>query len=325
MTLKSLASLVTNKPTVIKEVATVTTTVLSQFQLKSQLAVYLSIALVAVPWQLIKGKDFYNKSQTSVAIVWVASFVLNLITLNLPGRFDNSNSSPEGGPWKSLFAPAPYAFAIWGVIYLTEFLLTAFIATNYREKVIKTLTMITPFWLSTNIYQSLWCLTFRPQFKEYLWVPATFLGLGATSLLTAVALVSKNLLIADTNDSFYYLLLLRIPLSLHTGWLAAATLLNLNGFVAFNKIPMSSQLAVAFASVFVAFLIGTVSTFLLKDPLLAGTVAWATAALAYQTYNKCYVEIAPVAIDALALTESVLYKILLIVAIISPFVPTIFK
>ena len=81
------------------------------------------------------------------------------------------------------------------------------------------------------------------------------------------------------NKDKIMLLLCRLPLSLHTAWLSAATLLNLNAWLAVTGSRASEQLALAFLSAFAAAALGTVTSIYNQDPLIAFTIAWALTAL----------------------------------------------
>eukprot|EP01035_Chromulina_nebulosa_P018761 gene18761-24528_t len=169
-----------------------------------------------------------------------------------------------------------------------------------------------------------------PVFKDYLWFPSTLLGLAAVCMLTAVGIISKDLSNAISQSKQLFsndvlkLVLLRIPFSLHAGWLSAATLLNINGWASYTKTSLSTQLTLAFASVYLAFALGSTLSISFKDPALAFTIAWATAALAYQIRNKPSVEIDKVAIEALGQTEEILYKLLVVIGVASSATPNIF-
>jgi hypothetical protein len=299
---------------------------------KAQLFGTVLTALVLLPLMLTKGKEFfYGKSSMTVAVAWAAAFLVNCVAVSLPGRFDNSNVSPEGGPWKSLFAPAPWAFAIWGAIYLGEALLSACVLYGNDNPIIRdTLAKAVPWWIAGNLYQSIWCFSFRPKFSNHLWMPAMMLAGGAISMLGAVKTVSVDLvkcLASSGNVKAPFLALFRIPLSLHAGWLCAATLLNLNGWLTYTGAPIPTQISLVFASVYVATILGSVLSSAFKDPFLAFTVAWAVAGLAYQA-RKMKADIDPVVgpavIDSIAQTETWLYKLLIAVGLIAPFCEPIF-
>jgi len=106
-------------------------------------AVTVGAAAVPVLARLVHQWCHSSDSGFSVVtarIMWVAAFFINLATVSIPGRFDGlaveaknrGDSSPgyqyRGGiPWTPVFAPAGWAFAIWGLIYLGESLATDFI------------------------------------------------------------------------------------------------------------------------------------------------------------------------------------------------------
>ena len=70
----------------------------------------------------------------SAGIVYqVVGFLINIVSVSIPGRFD-SDVDPTNMtfPWPTLFAPAGFAFAIWGVIYLGELLGMGLLVTSPR-------------------------------------------------------------------------------------------------------------------------------------------------------------------------------------------------
>lgn len=65
-------------------------------------------AAVLIPVIVFALDRIFAESSSTIAVAWVLVFSVNVITVSLPGRFDNSKVTTEGGPWKSLFAPAPW-------------------------------------------------------------------------------------------------------------------------------------------------------------------------------------------------------------------------
>lgn len=209
-------------------------------------------------------------------ILWVSSFLLNLITVSLPGRFDgqaaaaaekrrNEATNPKEleevlvtMPWITLFEPAPWAFSIWGVIYSSELLLSAFVGifVNMQDRMVQ---KSAPYWLAGSIYQSLWCLSFRPQFRPYLWLPMLFLAAASASFFgshQAITSILSSSSVANSLSKQIGLYLCRFPISLHATWLAAAALLNLNAWVKVSGMTFSTQTFAAFFSAIAAFCIG---------------------------------------------------------------------
>lgn len=235
--------------------------------------------------------------------LWAAAFALNLFTVSLPGRFDgqavelqkqkDAAKSPEEikkieseMPWVTLFEPAPWAFAIWGVIYSSELLLTAFV-TIFGHMQASMIEKATPYWLAGNMFQSLWCLCFRPSFRKVLWLPMMFLALASTSFFAAHREIT--LLITASKTPFmgkFGLLLCRFPLALHAAWLAAATVLNLNAWISVSNASTAFQVPVAYLSGLIAFAVGGLMTVFSGDPWIALTAAWALSAVRSRTILK---------------------------------------
>lgn len=253
-------------------------------------------------------------------IMWAGAFLLNLITVSLPGRFDGAASVSTGRvefPWNTVFAPAPWAFAIWGVIYLSETLLVGWIAALGLP--IQALKNAAPYWVAGNMFQAVWTFLFRPKFRSLLWLPMSALALGSACLFGAQGELTKAILPSMSVMEKVTLIALRSPISLHASWLTAASLLNLNAWVSLSGASLGFQVAVGFASAYFAAIAGAAFSILRGDPLVALVIAWALAALSSQTREKCQVATLPEStVHALALTEKVLSNILIGTAIAAP-------
>lgn len=258
-------------------------------------------------------------------LVWVSAFLVNMITVSIPGRFDGEVKTDTNSPffWKTLIAPAGYAFAIWGVIYLGEIILSAFVGVI--GKPVAVFKRATPFWIACNLFQSIWCLTFRPKFFYHLWVPASQLALAALSQSFAHLEITDAILIESSLTKRALLHLLRFPITLHTGWLTAASLLNFNCWAAVSKVAMGSQIALTAGSAYFATAAGLWLTYQRNDPFVALTIAWALWAIAHQTKTKCEVDVPDVVKEALSTTESILAKLLIAAAVFQPVISQITK
>mmetsp|Transcript_1117 Transcript_1117/g.1819 ORF Transcript_1117/g.1819 Transcript_1117/m.1819 type:complete len:328 (+) Transcript_1117:145-1128(+) len=270
----------------------------------------ITLAIAVIPSLAI----WLNKATRSNALLyrvaWVGAFIINLITVSIPGRFDGQTTSDNTRadiPWKSLFEPSGWAFAIWGVIYLSELLVTLYVG-GIGEPV-AALTKAVPYWLMGNLFQSAWCFAFCPEFRSVLWLPMILLALGSGSLALAhneLTFAINNLSDAFNAGSKIKLLLLRFPFALHTGWLAAASLLNLNAWISVSKYSMDQQITTAFLSAYLGAAVGAGLSIRSGDPLIALTVAWALAALSDRTAQKVAEQPAVISPDtqkALSLTE----------------------
>lgn len=216
--------------------------------LKSNLqAATVLFAGISAPLLLYLFKDNIRRSEIIYRLLWVGAFALNLITVSIGGRFDSDQVSQSGAFfWKTLFVPAGYAFAIWGIIYLSEIFLTAYVGVVGQPSSL--LKKAVPFWTLANVFQSLWCFVFRPKYLNSLWLPTSQLAFGAVSLSFAHQALSQALIAESNWIAKLQLFVLRFPITLHTGWLTAASLLNLNSWAAVSKLSVGSQATVAFAS-----------------------------------------------------------------------------
>lgn len=130
-----------------------------------------------------------------------------------------------------------------------------------------------------NIFQSLWCASFRPKYQgKYAFISAAMLSSIAYSLSHAHAIyASKN------NYSKIEYCLLFLPLSLHFGWTSAATLVNWNGSVAKQdpgiiSTPRTMAILGTLSAV-VAALLGSYVTIVKNAPIYGGVISWALAAV----------------------------------------------
>ena len=121
----------------------------------------------------------------SAGIVYqVVGFLINIVSVSIPGRFD-SDVDPTNMtfPWPTLFAPAGFAFAIWGVIYLGELLGMGLLVTS--PTMATAAAPASRAWACANIAQALWCMSFRPWALSRLWLSSACLAATAASLVVS--------------------------------------------------------------------------------------------------------------------------------------------
>lgn len=229
------------------------------------------------------------------------AFLLNMMAVGIPGRLDgrqdeemrhgninpgknassteqtgllaenrrNNLSAYDAARKRNLVNPAGWAFAIWGPIYLGE---SVFVASQFFDSSVQSaLPELTVPFVAANVLQSLWCASFRPDYmdgwKKY--VSAAMLGGTAASL---------SLVHAAGNGVIGPFL---IPLTMHLGWMTAATLVNTNGSVAQeNKVSDTAMVGIGHASVVAAGALGCGFTLLQSAPVYGLTLAWALSAVA---------------------------------------------
>mmetsp|Transcript_6768 Transcript_6768/g.10774 ORF Transcript_6768/g.10774 Transcript_6768/m.10774 type:complete len:296 (+) Transcript_6768:434-1321(+) len=205
--------------------------------------------------------------------------------VSLPGRVDGEQAAPKDGKDIRFFTPAGWAFAIWAPIFLGEALFAVYQALPGSASK-GFLPALTPYWLAAMGFQSLWCAAFRPWAAagRALWAPAALLAATAAALAGAHGAVRAHFLqgaAAPGGSSWTDYYLCNLPLSLHFGWITAATLVNANGAVANDtRRTVVTKSLVARASVAVAVAAGAAVAWLRRDPVYSLVVAWALAAVA---------------------------------------------
>jgi hypothetical protein len=218
----------------------------------------------------------------------VTAYMINCASVSVPGRIDGqaqdamegkasegdqtyqSVYSPKQG--RSLIAPAGWAFAIWGPIYLGEAIFCTSLLLRSCDALTVALPAITAPFVAANLVQSLWCASFRP---SYMSINSTWRKYVSVAMLGGTAYSLSLVHTAAAASSWYFL-----PLTLHYGWTTAATLVNLNGSLAMSDCSDRILIAVGHASALLATTLGVAVTLLQHSPPYGLTIAWALAACA---------------------------------------------
>ncbi|CAB9516102.1 expressed unknown protein [Seminavis robusta] len=237
---------------------------------------------------IVAGLPFVQVGAVSMAALKVANivaFVTNTTAVSIPGRMDGDqdarmrqgdmNPHDESTPLnnnnnivqrnRTLVAPAGWAFAIWGPIYLGE---AIFCGAQFWDPTMTAAvpSMTAPF-VAANLTQSLWCASFRSSYSQgwHKYISVFMLGGTAFSL--------SQVPFADIASPYM------IPLTMHFGWTTAATLVNLNGSLAMgDNTSERTIIAAGHLSAVVATALGIGITVTQTLPVYGFTVAWALAA-----------------------------------------------
>jgi len=209
-------------------------------------------------------------------------------------------SAPCG---RTLLPPAPWAFIIWAPIYIGELIMVSspFLLKRMSRDTEHIIRDITGPFLLAQIFQSLWCASFRPKYdRRRIYKYLSVLNLGGTALSLSfchnafTSSTSRNYSIVD-----YWLYFL--PLSLHFGWTTAATLVNLNGMYALksnynnksnyksnndndcdNSFDTAKSIAlIGHASVVIATAMGVGITLCRNAPVYGSVICWALTAVSF--------------------------------------------
>merc|ERR1719321_1729982 len=116
-------------------------------------------------------------------VLTLVAFLLNIVVVQIPGRFDGNPEQVLKMP--NLVAPATWAFAIWGMIYIGELAGMVWICLVKCNECQDAIMRSVPSWCAANIAQCLWCTAFRPWNIDELWVSAFMLGSIAACLFAS--------------------------------------------------------------------------------------------------------------------------------------------
>ena len=240
---------------------------------------------------LVASVPLVNVGALSLGALQAANalaFATNVTAVSVPGRMDGAQDAKmRGGDWnpheddlkakagdnivqasrdRTLVAPAGWAFAIWGPIYLGEAIFCA--STLYDPTIQAALPSLTVPFVAANLTQSLWCASFRPSYAHGWHKYVSVLMLGGTA-------VSLSQVPFGTGSLYM------IPLAMHFGWTTAATLVNLNGSIAMSDdVSETTLISAGHASSLVATALGVGVTLSYSLPAYGFTIAWALAACA---------------------------------------------
>jgi hypothetical protein len=249
-------------------------------------------------------------SFASIRALNILMFGLNVYATTRPGRIDGPNQDelasdlahPRHHPksaaknredlmdvyrtdqrGRTLLAPSGWAFAIWGPIFAGEllFCLSAIALLDESKPVATLVRRASAGFMVAQAFQALWTASFRPKYAKghALYVSSLMLGGIAWSMGRAhrvfANLKDRNLM-SRTDYLLYF-----FPMTLHFGWTAAATLVNMNGNVA-SRMKSSPQLiaGVGHASALVASALGLYITSARRAPVFGCVIAWALAGCA---------------------------------------------
>ena len=219
---------------------------------------------------------------TTVRIVNLVSYGINLVSVGRPGRMDgqavdDGELAPRTG--KTLVAPSGWAFAIWGPIFLGELVsVTAPFFIKESDPIVELLRKTYGPFITAQLFQSLWCAAFRPKYKgSAMFISTGMLSATAFHLSKAHAIFTANpLLYSNLQYGLFFL-----PMALHFGWTTAASLVNLNGSVALQKGASSTIIKyVGHLSVLAATVLGIYIAKTRDAPVFAGVISWALFAVA---------------------------------------------
>ncbi len=195
--------------------------------------------------------------------------------------------------YSTLFTPAGYAFAIWGLIYLA-------LGIYVFHQTLKTerggvYDQVAP-WLMINLVaNSLWLPAFQ---YEYIALSVVLMLVILGSLVQIYTLISSHGFAAAKP------VWTRAPFSLYMGWISVATIVNLALFIKYSgwQIPEASEATWVAIMLSVGVVLAMVVARVARDWIYPLVFAWAYVAIAVQQSGSEL--IFPAALGAAAVTTA---------------------
>ncbi|MDO6761088.1 tryptophan-rich sensory protein [Tamlana sp. 2_MG-2023] len=166
-----------------------------------------------------------NKTLSILNLISVVVAVgINYVSQAL--RFNDTTISEMSNHYDNLFTPAPYAFSIWGLIYLGLFAYAVFqIRCAFKSSKSSEFITQTGYWfIIANTLNSFWVLAFVYDY------------IGLSVLLMFGILFSLIQIILKTNMERWdaplpVIAFLWWPICLYTGWISVATIANISTYL----------------------------------------------------------------------------------------------
>ncbi|MDX9970388.1 MAG: tryptophan-rich sensory protein [Candidatus Gracilibacteria bacterium] len=212
-----------------------------------------------------------------VAITYIAMIFVNFLANDLP--INNRSTGQISDDYPNLFAPAGYAFSIWGLIYL---LLGAYIVYQFINKNKKTkelINKINPLFIGTSLANISWIFAWHYDY------------IGISVLIMAVLLILL-IKIADTlrpaKLNTQEKLLIKTPFSIYFGWITVATIANVTVFlvsIGWNGFGIADYIWTSIILV-VGAIIGILRLLKDKNTAYGLVLVWAYSAILYKHWSS---------------------------------------
>jgi len=204
-----------------------------------------------------------------------AAFAALVINVTFDRLLDVVGGTPSvaavSARYPTLFTPAGYAFAIWGLIYAAFFAYAVYqLMPSQAERGVHE-RLVRPF-IAYNLLGALWLYAFRRE-----WLAASVVVILGMLIAGAVMYVRAQRAV----DSGELAGAWRFPFRIYLGWISVATIAN----VAVMLVSQGwrggrwSEAAWAESMIGVAAVLGLAVGYRYRDPVYPSVIAWATAAI----------------------------------------------
>ncbi|NKZ30220.1 tryptophan-rich sensory protein [Facklamia miroungae] len=155
---------------------------------------------------------------------WLAgnyiSFILSLIVnyLGGTGQINHMSQQAVSNKYLTLITPAGFTFSIWGVIYSLILITLIYLIFKREDKrVIRTIQVISPFFILSCILNMAWIVSFSYE----------FIGLSVILIFLLLLTLMKLIEMINNQRDFISYRLPGITFTLYASWVLIATIVNI--------------------------------------------------------------------------------------------------
>jgi hypothetical protein len=221
-----------------------------------------------------------NRINYANLLAYIANVLVTYSVGNgvLPGAQSNSELSAK---YQTLVTPAGYAFAIWGIIFLSQAVFTVAQLLPSIRSVNLVQRGVGWNYVFVCLAQIVWSFVFAYEYIELSVVAMiTILIFLVRTVLSQIKVVSEEDELITTARDYW---LLQFPFSIHCGWITAASFVNISVVVVKLQAGATVQYYTAIASLVTLLLIAGVALFYgATEYVIPSVLAWATV-----SYNGC--------------------------------------
>ncbi|OQA52921.1 MAG: hypothetical protein BWY43_00292 [candidate division WS2 bacterium ADurb.Bin280] len=193
--------------------------------------------------------------------------VVNYLATALPIAGRDTGAISDSYP--NLFAPAGYAFAIWGLIYL---LLGIYVVYQFVGKNDKLIAQVNKYFIVNSIFNISWIFAWH---YDVIWL-SVVLMLGILITLIKIADLLRQNALEPVERS-----LVLLPFSVYFGWITVATVANITTLLValnWNGFGLSQSLWTVLI-LLIGALIGSWRTLIDRKPSYTLVLIWAYGAI----------------------------------------------
>lgn len=234
----------------------------------------------SLPQQSKNENDGALNAMNYINVVAYIANICFVYYVGVRGINDLPNNAEVSVLYQSLVTPAPFAFSIWSLIFLSQGIFTLVqLHPQFRHHP-QVQHGVRYFYAIVCFFQILWTYLFV---KEKMWFA---FGCILAILFSLILLMdSQHSSTSDKTHREFWLL--RFPFAIHLGWIFSATVVNLNVLFVANKSGPNTQVVIAGMSLLILITVAATALHFPKKPfwVVATVQAWTTIAIWIELEN----------------------------------------